>query len=424
MGFAPVFSSLWDCPVGSLGDSCIHSGLSKPTSHYREGAAALELGDGFFRSDSRPSRDLSVLFAYFQQQTRGNSSTALHWLDLMAGCGIRALRWGLEALDSSVLHSGEMQSPVFWVNDADFARTAVLERNLDPLRQKNLCLNLSHQPAEALLSCAYLEKRLFDLIDLDCFGCPNALLQPVLQVLAANGLLLLASSDGRSPTGHDRLGAIRSLSAAARAHPSSWEMALRLQLGVIARQAWMLGRGLEPLASFSDGRTFRLAVRIRRSLVVEEENQLGFLARCESCGAQAVQPMLTLQGWSACNCPDSRGRWAVSGPLWLGPLQSADVLADLLVLAEQSVVPIASASLQLLQRLQADIGLPVFCWSTAELARRLALPGPPSVRALVQALQKAGYEACSSAVMSGQLRTNAPVAELLEICNGMSLEGR
>ncbi len=424
MGFAPVFSSLWDCPVGSLGDSCIQSGLSKPTSHYREGAAALELGDGFFRSDSRPSRDLSVLFAYFQQQTRVDSSTALHWLDLMAGCGIRALRWGLEALDSSELHSGEMQSPVFWVNDADFARTAVLERNLDPLRQKNLYQTLSQQPAEALLSRASLEKRLFELSDLECFGCPNAFLQPILQVLAANGLLLLASSDGRSPTGHDRLGAIRSLSAAARAHPSSWEMALRLQLGVIARQAWMLGRGLEPLASFSDGRTFRLAVRIRRSLAVEEENQLGFLARCESCGAQDVQPMLTLQGWSACICPNSRGRWAVSGPLWLGPLQSADVLADLLVLAEQSVVPIASASLQLLQRLQADIGLPVFCWSTAELARRLALPGPPSVRALVQALQKAGYEACSSAVMSGQLRTNAPVAELLEICNGMSLEGR
>ena len=342
----------------------------------------------------------------------------------MAGCGIRALRWGLEALDSSVLHSGEMQSLVFWVNDADFARTAVLERNLDPLRQKNLCLNLSHQPAEALLSCAYLEKRLFDLIDLDCFGCPNALLQPVLQVLAANGLLLLASSDGRSPTGHDRLGAIRSLSAAARAHPSSWEMALRLQLGVIARQAWMLGRGLEPLASFSDGRTFRLAVRIRRSLAVEEENQLGFLARCESCGAQAVQPMLSLQGWSACSCSNGSGRWAVSGPLWVGPLQSADVLADLLLLAKQSIVPVASSSLQLLQRLQADIGLPVCCWSTAELARRLALPAQPSVLALVQALRNAGYEACSSAVMSGQLRTNAPVAELLKICHGMSRLGR
>ncbi|HGY5554238.1 MAG TPA: N2,N2-dimethylguanosine tRNA methyltransferase [Prochlorococcus sp.] len=424
MGFAPVLTILWDCPVGSLGSSCIHSGLNKPTSHYREGAAVLELGDGFFRSDSRPSRDLSVLFASFQQQRRGKSSLALRWLDLMAGCGIRALRWGLEAVDSPVLHSVQQLSPELWVNDADVDRAVLLARNLDPLLKKGFSLKLFHQPAEVLLSRAYLDKYLFDLIDLDCFGCPNALLQPVLQVLTVDGLLLLASSDGRSPTGHDRTGAIRNLAAAARAHPASWELALRLQLGVLARQAWLLGRGVEPLACFSEGRTFRLAVRIKRRLAAEEESQLGFLARCEACGAQAVQSMLSLQGWSACSCSNGSGRWAVSGPLWVGPLQSADVLADLLLLAKQSIVPVASSSLQLLQRLQADIGLPVCCWSTAELARRLALPAQPSVLALVQALRNAGYEACSSAVMSGQLRTNAPVAELLKICHGMSRLGR
>ena len=342
----------------------------------------------------------------------------------MAGCGIRALRWGLEAVDSPVLHSVQQLSPELWVNDADVDRAVLLARNLDPLLKKGFSLKLFHQPAEVLLSRAYLDKYLFDLIDLDCFGCPNALLQPVLQVLTFDGLLLLASSDGRSPTGHDRTGAIRNLAAAARAHPASWELALRLQLGVLARQAWLLGRGVEPLACFSEGRTFRLAVRIKRRLAAEEESQLGFLARCEACGAQAVQSMLSFQGWSACSCSNGSGRWAVSGPLWVGPLQSADVLADLLLLAKQSIVPVASSSLQLLQRLQADIGLPVCCWSTAELARRLALPAQPSVLALVQALRNAGYEACSSAVMSGQLRTNAPVAELLKICHGMSRLGR
>ena len=123
-------------------------------------------------------------------------------------------------------------------------------------------------------------------------------------------------------------------------------------------------------------------------------------------------------------CSQGGGRWAVSGPLWLGPLQSPDVLADLLVLAEQSIVPIASATLRLLHRLQSDIGLPVYCWSTAELAKRLALSGPPSVLALVRALRFAGHEACGSAVMAGQLRTDATVTELLRICHEMCQEGR
>ena len=54
-------------------------------------------------------------------------------------------------------------------------------------------------PAEVLLARAFVEKRFFDLIDLDAFGSPSALIQLVLQVLAFDGVLLLASTDGRPP---------------------------------------------------------------------------------------------------------------------------------------------------------------------------------------------------------------------------------
>ena len=185
----------------------------------------------------------------------------------MAGCGIRALRWGLEALP-------EVGSGVaLWVNDADPDRLPLLKTNLAPLASRVQVLKLSAMPAEVLLARAFAEKRFFDLIDLDAFGSPSALIQPVLQVLAFDGVLLLASTDGRSPTGHDRPGAIRSFGAAARAHPASWELALRLQLGLLARQAWMLGRGVQPLLAFSEGRTFRLAVRLARRPTAAEDRK-------------------------------------------------------------------------------------------------------------------------------------------------------
>ena len=47
-------------------------------------------------------------------------------------------------------------------------------------------------------------------------------------------------------------------------------------------------------ACFSDGRTFRLAVRLRQRAAAREEAQLGLLARCERCGDQAVQSLLKL----------------------------------------------------------------------------------------------------------------------------------
>lgn len=376
--------------------------------HYREGAACVQTGSGFFRAQSRPSRDLSVLLAAHQAT---HAQGPQHWLDLMAGCGIRGLRWGLESAP---------QSPhplALWMNDADPERRVSLQANLNPLSgHDGVDLTLTQQPAERLLRQAYLDQRRFDLIDLDAFGCPNGLLQSALSVLRFGGVLILASTDGRSPTGHDRASAVRRFAAAARAHPSSWELALRLQLAALAREAWMLGRGLEPLACFSDGRTFRLAVRLQRRVGADAEAQLGLLARCEQCGDQAVQPLLKLSGWRACACNPQEGRWAVSGPLWLGPLQSPSLVQELLTLSASMPQTLAPQGRRLLERLQADPGLPVCCWSTDELAQRLGLAGPPSLRRLVQALRGDGYSAVASGVMAGQLRTDAPWKVLLQRC--------
>ena len=333
----------------------------------------------------------------------------------MAGCGIRAVRWGLESCDQG-------SAPVeLHVNDADAERRPLLEANL---ATASLPAVISSTPAEVLLTRAYLDGTFFDLIDLDAFGAPGSLLQPVLQVLRFDGLLLLASTDGRSPTGHDRPGAVRSLGSAARVHPASWEMALRQQLGLVARQAWLLGRGIQPLVSFSEGRTFRLAVRLCRHLEPREESQLGLVARCERCGVQRVQPLLKLTGWPPCCCSDGNGRWSVSGPLWIGPLQDQAILAELQAdpCLEQPD-RIAPASRRLLQRLGSDPGTPPTVWPTAELAKRLGCGGPPRLDDLVGALRRRGHQAFASGVMAGQVRTDAVFPELLQTCSELRGEG-
>ena len=376
----------------------------------------MSLGDGFFRAESRPARDISVLLARYLARSlarRPSRAGGQRWLDLMAGCGIRALRWGLEALP-------EVGAGLeLWVNDADPDRLPLLESNLAVLQPRVKALRLSAMPAEVLLAHALTDKRFFDLIDLDAFGSPSALIQPVLQVLAFDGVLLLASTDGRSPTGHDRPGAIRSFGAAARAHPASWELALRLQLGLLARQAWMLGRGVQPLLAFSEGRTFRLAVRLTRRPTAAEEVHLGLVARCERCGDQQLQAMLRLQGWPRCHCADGIGRWAISGPLWLGPLQDPQVLAELM----DPRAELATSTATLIQRLQADPGLPARVWPTDELSRRLGMDGPPRVADLVETLRRAGHRAWPSALMAGQVRTDADFPELLQLCAGLRSKG-
>jgi tRNA (guanine26-N2/guanine27-N2)-dimethyltransferase len=175
----------------------------------------------------------------------------LRVLDLMTGCGIRALRYGQES-----------PAALVWANDADPDRQPLLQANLAPLADRpGLELRCTALTAQQLLAGCLQRQERFELVDLDAFGCPTALLPLALEAVAFGGVLYVASTDGRSPTGHDRSAAVRTLGAAARAHPASWELALRLQLGVIARTAWAMGRGLQPLFGFSEGRTFRTAAR-------------------------------------------------------------------------------------------------------------------------------------------------------------------
>jgi len=362
--------------------------------HYCEGAARLQLGAGFFRVDSRPARDLGVLLAR-QLAAQG----PLRVLDAMAGCGIRALRYGLEAGAAAV-----------WANDADPERLPLLQANLAGLAGERCDVTTSSATAQQLLAGCLQRQQRFGLVDLDAFGCPTALLPLALEAVAIGGVLYLASTDGRSATGHDRRAALRSLGAAARAHPAPWELALRLQLGSVARAAWALGRGIEPLLAFSEGRTFRTAVRLQRLVAPRQEEQLGLLALCHGCGDQQVQPLLRLRQWRPCACPAGAAPpLAVSGPLWIGALQDGTLLA---ALAADHQAQQSRPTRPLLERLRLDPGLPARCWPTAEIARRLGC-GPPPLQALVTALEAQGWSSGASGVMAGCVRSTAPWPAIL-----------
>lgn len=370
-----------------------------PELDRQEGAATFHVGTGFFNPASRPSRDLGVLMGRILAQRR-----PLRVLDLMAGCGLRSLRYGREAEARSLL-----------VNDADPSRLALLQRNLAAL--EGTCLiRATSESAQRLLASCLLQGERFDLVDLDAFGSPHALVPLALEAVALEGVFYLASSDGRGQTGHDRRAGLRHMGASVRCHPASWELALRLQLGVIARSAWCQGRGVEPIYSFSDGRTFRTAVRLRRHPCPAEERQLGLLAVCHRCGDQQVQPMANLQQWNACRC-GSQGL-SVSGPLWIGPLQHIPTLAAMAAEADTNPISLCKESARLLARLQSDMGSPARCWPNALIGHHLRSSQAP-LSSLVSRLREEGYEASASGVMSGQIRSDAPWSLILELAGDL-----
>ena len=90
-------------------------------------------------------------------------------------------------------------------------RLPLLRANLAVLQQSPMAVQITSRTAQQLLAHCLLRQRRFELVDLDAFGCPAALLPLALEAVAFDGVLYLASTDGRSPTGHDRVAAIRRL---------------------------------------------------------------------------------------------------------------------------------------------------------------------------------------------------------------------
>lgn len=377
--------------------------LSGPL-HYCEGAALVETGGGFFRPASRPARDFGVLLVRTLAAELRAVGGPVRVLDGMAGCGIRALRYGLEGGATVVL-----------ANDADPDRLPLLQRNLARLPAA-VERETASRTAQHLLADGLARGRRFELVDLDAFGCPAALVPLALEAVAFGGVLYLASTDGRSATGHDRQAAVRRFGAAARAHPASWEIALRLQLGLLARSAWAMGRGLTPLLSFSEGRAFRTAVRLERHPDAREEGQLGLVAHCHGCGDQQVQSLLRLGRWRSCDCPLAPSgeppALAVSGPLWIGPLQHPPTLEAMLQAAEGEGAPLERQGRRLLERFCSDPAATPRCWPVDAIARRLG-QGPPPLADLVAAVSAEGFETAASGVMAGQLRSEAPWSVIL-----------
>jgi tRNA (guanine26-N2/guanine27-N2)-dimethyltransferase len=110
---------------------------------------------------------------------------------------------------------------------------------------------------------------------------------------------------------------------------------------------------------------------------------------------------------------------AISGPLWIGPLQDPALLAAMASLGETLPGSLGAAGARLLGQLAADPGVPPVCWPTAEIARRLSC-GPPPLAALVAALQDEGWVALASGVMPAQLRSDAPWGVILQIAQRLA----
>lgn len=364
-------------------------------------------GGAFYRQESATGRDLGVLAASLQKKANGS----LRVLDALCGCGIRSARYLKEAEADFVV-----------ANDGNESYGRIIEENLSRVSAKEEeRWVVTHLEANRVMTDYYMQKSLFDFIDVDSFGSDSSFLRSAIITLKFGGLLYVTSTDGFSSGGHRPHHSLAAYGAYVRPMTYSNEIGLRMLIGGVVREAALLGYHITPLFSYYafHGPVFRVLLRLNRGKL-HDSRHYGFIGQCDQCGNSHEFSWDQL-GQMSCSCSVSKvsDSLKVSGPLWTGPLHDAAYLTDMLDLAKQWgwIGCDGKDSLEkLIKQMvdESDPRLPFGYIKLDEMASRAKINTPP-LRALMSALHEKGYAASRSHITANAIKTNCSMTEFISI---------
>ncbi|CAN1297593.1 tRNA (guanine(26)-N(2))-dimethyltransferase [Linum perenne] len=238
--------------------------------------------------------------------------------------------------------------------------------------------------------------------------------QSAMLALRLGGLLYLTSTDGYTSGGHRPHHSLDAYGAFVRPLPFSNEIGLRMLIGGAVREAAVLGYHVTPLFSYYayHGPVFRK---------LHENRDYGFIGYCTRCGHS--QPFSWKElGKIGCSCRSSEGShqpFAVSGPMWIGPLHSGDYITQMSNLATEwgwigngAGVHLDKLLNQMLD--ESDPRLPPGYIKLDEITKRAKINGPP-LMTMLSSLHSMGYAASRSHIAPNAIKTDCPMAILVKL---------
>jgi len=227
----------------------------------------------------------------------------------------------------------------------------------------------------------------FDYVDIDPYGSPIPFVPTALGSVRAGGVVGVTATDMMVLAGAQPSACRRRYGADPVRGRLGPESGLRVLLAYLAREARAIGRSSRPMLSYVRAHHVRAYVEVGPA------------------GA-GPEPIGTIDpaGWTG----PPVGSGGPYGPLWLGPLSDAEILARI------EVPPHAAGPREvgrLIERLRAEADVPVpFYYEPNTIAAGLALTHPPSIERLLAGLRGEGYRAARCHPRPEGFRTDAPRA--------------
>jgi tRNA (guanine26-N2/guanine27-N2)-dimethyltransferase len=348
----------------------------------------------FYNPKSELNRDVTIasIQAFLDQHDISNPRVCVP----LAGTGVRAIRVAKEVRDVGAVVAGDI-NPLA----VDLAKRNCTLNEVTGLVQvyqsdANLLLTQHHKPSAR-----------FHVIDIDPFGSPRNFLWSAVGALRPQALLCITATDMPVLVGIHRETCIERYASEPLRTEYAHEIAVRILLGCVAREATAQSMGLRPLLTLSVDHYIRLFCETRRGdrPAWETASDIGYLLHCDECGHHEIATLFTPPEGTCPECHARKTRRA--GPLWADSLADRPFVERVLELVHNRPLGTRRRLSQILQRLLEELDGPPTYRDLHKLADRLAIR-LPRFEAIISAIQAQGYSCTRTHFTPHAIRTNAP----------------
>jgi tRNA (guanine26-N2/guanine27-N2)-dimethyltransferase len=355
----------------------------------------------FYNPKSELNRDLSILALHvFLDQ---HKKTNVRVCTPLAGTGVRAIRIAREV-------PGIRQ---VIASDANPIAVELIKKNR-VLNGVSDIVDVHHNGANQLLTQYTSSHQRFDVIDIDPFGSPRDFFHSAISSIKPHAILCLTATDMPVLVGIRRRTCIKRYSAVPMKSEYAHELALRILLGSVVREAAAQNIGLIPLLSFSIDHYIRLYCEATKG---DEKawfslSKLGFIVHCGKCGFRSTSQGLIPPDSLCPNCEKRIKEQA--GPLWIDQIADKNFIENLIQQLPHHAFGTKRRISSLLETLLGEVEGPPTYFNLHQLADKLDIPVPP-FRLVIDELHKTGDFASRTHFSPHAIRTTADEKHLCQI---------
>ncbi|RLF08309.1 MAG: tRNA (guanine(10)-N(2))-dimethyltransferase [Thermoprotei archaeon] len=342
------------------------------------------------------SRDFSicVLKAYAKL-----SNKKLRIAEPLTASGIRGLRYAKEIEEVHEVLLSDV-NPIA-------VELAEINAFLNRLEDKVI---IKCSDANMILSMHATKDKRFDVVDIDPFGSPAPYIDSALRSTLIGGIIAVTATDMPPLCGVYPEVALKKYGGLSLKTEYCHEIAIRLVLGLLCREAGKYDLSIKPLIAHST----RHYIRVYAQLVSYKRTEnIGFIYHCYKC---LHRETVKIDEVSSCGllCENCGTPMRLAGPLWIGPIFDKEFCREVLATLNSMTLPHKKPLRRTLSLIVSEADGPPTYYTIDSLSRIYKIR-QPKMQDLIQKLQSEGFNASPTHFNPKGFRFNGKITELTRL---------